>query len=171
MTTPLDHRGCGMTTILLRLAPEWRCCWQTTCREQRCAHGILTAIGFLLAGAVFFYSLNLGPRCSNLYHPIGRGLPIHRTPSPCSSGSMVRDYSLLEDRVAPGASELCPQRHLQLASSRSKVVAVCRVCLVPRDSKFHDGVFVPVQEELISGSSSLARELLKSRANRWIFLN
>jgi hypothetical protein len=31
--------------------------------------------------------------------------------------------------------------------------------------------FVPVQEELISGSSSLARELLKSRADRSIFLN
>ena len=31
--------------------------------------------------------------------------------------------------------------------------------------------FVPEQEALIAGASSIARDLLKSRADRWIFLN
>jgi hypothetical protein len=70
-----------------------------------------------------------------------------------------QDRALLAGRIATRARELRPEPRFQLARSRQAVQLSTMA------------YFVPKQEAVISSAGSLPRELLKTRVDRWIFLN
>jgi Domain of unknown function (DUF1772) len=126
----------------------------------------------LLAGAVFFYSLNLGPM---MFESFTSDRTWASNPPDSFSmflgqyGQKTAHYWRIVSPLALVSFVLSLIFNWQIADRRLWLSVAFVLYLAIQMSTI--AYFVPVQEELISDSGSVARELLKSRADRWVFLN
>jgi hypothetical protein len=125
-----------------------------------------------LAGLVFFYSLNLGPMMFESFTS-------DRTwaSNPPDSfhmflgqyGQKTANYWRIVSPLALASFVLSLIFNWQVVDRRLWLSIAFVLYLAVQASTM--AYFVPEQEQLISSGDSIARELLKSRADRWIFLN
>jgi len=127
---------------------------------------------WLLVGLVLFYGLNFGPM-------VFESFTSDRTwaSNPPDSFSMflgpygqkTAHYWRVASPLALASFVLAMVVNWSIAGRRLWLSAALVVYLAIQASTM--AYFVPEQEALTAGGSSIARDLLKSRADRWIFLN
>jgi len=127
---------------------------------------------WFLAGLVFFYCLNLGPMLFESF----TSDRIWASNPPDSFYMFLGQYgqktahywrvvsplALLSFIVSIALNWYAPDRRSWLFIAFALYLAVQMSTMA---------YFVPEQERLVTEAGSLGRELLKSRADRWIFLN
>ena len=127
---------------------------------------------WILVGLVLFYGLNFGPM-------VFESFTSDRTwaSNPPDSFSMflgpygqkTAHYWRVVSPLALASFVLAVVVNWSIADRRLWLSAAFVVYLAIQASTM--AYFVPEQEALIAGAGSIARDLLKSRADRWIFLN